>query len=59
MQPDLNLRRQRLAAGLSQMVTAKLLGQLKKAGVVASFVTLARHNSKSGGTQSPPIQYGR
>ena len=54
-----NLRRQRLAARLSQMVTAKPLGQLKKAGVVASFVTLARHDSKSGGTQSPPIQYGR
>ena len=29
MQPDLNLRRQRLAAQLSQMVTAKPLGQLK------------------------------
>ena len=43
MQPDLNLRRQRLAARLSQMVTAKPLGQLIKAGVVASFVTLARH----------------
>ena len=28
MQPDLNLRRQRLAARLSQMVTAKPLGQL-------------------------------
>ena len=41
------------------MVTAKPLGQLKKSGVVASFVTLARHNSKSGGTQCPPIQYGR
>ena len=37
------------------MVTAKPLGQLNKAGRVASFVTLARHNSKSGGTQSPPI----
>ena len=52
MQPDLNLRRQRLAARLSQMVTAKPLGQLNKAGVVASFVTLARHNSKSGGILS-------
>ena len=40
------------------MVTAKPLGQLTKAGVVASFVMLARHDSKSGGTQSPPIQYG-
>ena len=30
------------------MVTAKPLGQLIKAGVVASFVTLARHNSESG-----------
>ena len=30
MQPDLNLRRQRLAARSSQMVTAKPLGQLKK-----------------------------
>ena len=28
MQPDLNLRRQRLAARSSQIVTAKLLGQL-------------------------------
>ena len=43
----MNLRRQRLAARLSQMVTAKPLGQLNKAGVMASFVTLARHNSKS------------
>ena len=47
MQPDLNLRRQRLAARLSQMVTAKPLGQLIKTGVVTSFVTLARHNLKS------------
>ena len=31
MQPDLNLRRQRLAARSSQMVTAKPLGQLKTA----------------------------
>ena len=45
MQPDLNLRRRRLAARLSQMVTAKPLGQLKKTGVVASFVTLAWHDS--------------
>ena len=30
VQPDLNLRRKRLAARLSQMVTAKPLGQLKK-----------------------------
>ena len=59
VQPDLNVRRQRLAARLSQMVTAKPLGQPEKAGVVASFVTLARHDSKSGGTQSPPIHYGR
>ena len=59
VQPDLNLGRQRLAAQSSQMVTAKPLGQLKKTGVVASFVTLTRHDSKSGGTQSPPIQYGR
>ena len=29
VQPDLNLRRQRLAARSSQMVTAKPLGQLK------------------------------
>ena len=29
VQPDLNLRRQRLAGRLSQMVTAKPLGQLK------------------------------
>ena len=33
------------------MVTAKSPGQLNKTGVVASFVTLARHDSKSGGTQ--------
>ena len=46
MQPDLNLRRQGLAARSSQMVTAKPLGQLIKTGVVASFVTLAQHNSK-------------
>ena len=58
VQPDMNLRRQRLAARSSQMVTAKPLGQLKNTGVVASFVTLARHDSKSGGTQSQPIQYG-
>ena len=38
---------------------SKLLGQLRKTGVVASFVTLARNDSKSSGTQSPPIQYGR
>ena len=30
LQPDLNLRRYRLAARSSQMVTAKPLGQLKK-----------------------------
>ena len=44
MQPDLNLRRQLLAARSSQMVAAKPLGQLKKTGVMASFVTLARHD---------------
>ena len=59
VQPDLKVRRQRLAARSLQMVSAKPLGQLMQTGVVASFVTLARHDSKSGGTQSPPIQYGR
>ena len=34
MQPDLNLRRQRLAARSSQMVTAKPLGQLPSVTIV-------------------------
>ena len=59
VEPDLNLRRQPLAARSSQMVTAKPLGHLVKTGIVANFVTLALYDSKSGGTQSPPIQYGR
>ena len=37
------------------MVTAKPLGQLKKAGVVASFVTLARHNRLFGGGVPRPL----
>ena len=37
MQPDLSIRRQRIAARLSQMATAKVLGQLKK---LVSVLTL-------------------